>query len=177
MIVDVSDILKEIGASKNVNCSIVLKDITWQGEPLQFRKPLTITGSLTNSGSILLLNANVRGTVIFQCGLCLEAYEQNLEFLIEARLKKPSQKNNVDDFVYEGNEFDLSKIVWEFLLLEIPTRRCCQENCKGLCPECGANRNKKTCHCINIEENDPDLALDERLQILKDHFSTRGKEV
>ena len=66
MVVDVSDILKS-GASKNVNCSIVLKDIT-AGEPLQFRKPLTITGSLTNSGSILLLNANVRGTVIFSAG-------------------------------------------------------------------------------------------------------------
>ena len=177
MIINVSDILKELGLSKEINASITLEDINWQGESLQFRKPLYITGNLTNRGNVLLLNLTVQGQVILQCGLCLDNYEHNLDFSFETRLAKSSDKNNEDIFIYEGNEFNLLDIIWEFLLLEIPIRKSCSDDCKGLCSKCGTNLNKKTCQCDNVEENDPDLALDERLQILKDHFSTQGKEV
>lgn len=177
MVINVSDILREAGANQSIQCSLNLEDITWQGEPLQFKKPLSVSGNLANSGEMLLLNANVRGKVLLQCGSCLQSYEHNLDFSFEARLEKPSAQENMDAFVYEGNEFDLSDIIWEFLLLEIPISRRCQENCKGLCPHCGTNRNEKTCQCINTEENDPDVALDDRLQALKDHFSTQDKEV
>ena len=177
MVIDVTDILLETGASKSIEHSLYLEDISWQGEPLRFMKPLSVSGNLINNGEMLLLNADVRGVVILQCGSCLERYEHNLDFSFEARLVKPSFHDSTDSFIYEGNEFQVADIVWEFLLLEIPIGRRCQEKCKGLCPKCGINRNKTTCQCINTEENDPDLALDKRLQALKDHFSTQDKEV
>lgn len=180
MVINVSDILKEAGLKREINTSIALEDSKWQGEPLKFREPLSVKGNLTNRGNVIILNLTVQGTVIMQCGLCLGNFEQNLDFTFEARLiNSPGSdiENDIDVFLYEGNEIDLSEILWEFLLLEIPIRRTCKEDCKGLCSQCGTNLNQKTCQCDNAEENDPDLALDERLQILKDHFSTRGKEV
>jgi len=179
--INVEDILKEVGASKSFQGDITLKDIKWQGESLRFRKPLLVTGSITNTGSILILNTNIRGTVILQCVLCLEDYEHNLDFSFDARLVRSSSDNtdnmDVDAFIFKGYEINLHDIIWEFLLLEIPIRKICKENCKGLCPECGINLNKQTCQCNNSVENDYEHTFDERLQILKDHFSTQGKEV
>lgn len=178
--INVEDILKETGASKGFCVDITLKDINWQGEPLQFRTPIKVEGNITNTDNILLLNVAIRGSVTLQCVLCLEQYEHNLDFSFEARLARASSdisNMDVDAFSLEGNEFNLLDIIWEFLLLEIPIRKTCQENCKGICPECGTNLNKQTCKCKNSVEDDPDLTLDERLQLLKDHFSKQGKEV
>lgn len=177
MKLNVADIQKEVSAAKEFEDELNFRDISWQGELLEFHEPLHIKGRIVNDGELLVLTANVRGTVILQCGSCMESYEQNLDFSFEARLKKPSGQEDPDYFLYEGNEIDLSEIVMEFLLLELPIKRRCKEDCKGLCPHCGTNLNHETCQCSNIEENDPNLALDERLQALKDYFSTGGKEV
>jgi len=176
--INIADILTEPGLSRSFEGSLTPGDISWQGETIRFKEPLYVTGKVTNSGTVLILTAEVRSRIILQCGSCLEDYEQNLDFSFEARLVRSSEDDNPDLFVFEGNEIDLSEIVWEFLILEIPIKRRCREHCKGLCPNCGTNLNYKTCSCANIEENDdPDLAFDERLKVLKDFFSTEGKEV
>jgi uncharacterized protein len=175
--VNVADIQKEISAAKEFEGRLDFRDISWQGELLELQGPLQIKGRIVNSGEVLVLNADVRGTVNLQCGSCMESYEQNLDFSFEARLRRPSGQEDPDDFLYEGNEVDLSEIVLEFLLLELPIQRRCREDCRGLCPECGTNLNHESCQCSNTEENDPDLAVDERLRALKDFFSTESKEV
>jgi uncharacterized protein len=177
LIVNVSDILQEAGSVLSIQNSLNLGNITWQGEPLRFKEPLSITGTLTNSGGALILNADIRGKIILQCGSCLESFEKNLDFTVKARLVGPSNNTEPDDFVFEGVEVDISDMVWEFLLLEIPIRRRCKDPCKGLCPECGVNLNRETCQCAGSEESDQSLALDQRMQVLKDYFSAESKEV
>lgn len=72
-------------------------------------------------------------------------------------------------FIYQGNEADLSDIVLEHLIYEIPSRRRCREDCKGLCQDCGTNLNVQTCQCTRAdEEKAPNPELDERLKTLKD---------
>jgi len=47
----------------------------------------------------------------------------------------------------EGDEFDPEQILIEQLQLGVPMRAICGEDCKGLCPDCGINRNLETCSC------------------------------
>lgn len=169
--INVTDIQREIGYSQEVRGEIAFEDILWQGEPLRFKGPMHIEGKITNGGEMLVLEAVVRGTVILMCGLCMESFEHTLDFPFEARLKKTSEEENPDYFLYQGYEIDISDIVMEFLLLEIPSRRRCREDCKGLCPECGQDLNANACQCTTKEENDPDEGFDERLKALKDYFS------
>jgi uncharacterized protein len=50
--------------------------------------------------------------------------------------------------VTETAEFiDLTDDIREEVILDLPIKLLCQENCKGLCPNCGANRNKEKCQC------------------------------
>jgi DUF177 domain-containing protein len=61
---------------------------------------------------------------------------------------------------YEGDGVELNEVLREFVLLTLPMQRLCREDCKGICPECGQNRNQKECQCQAS-------AIDDRWQALK----------
>jgi uncharacterized protein len=48
---------------------------------------------------------------------------------------------------YQGEQLDLGEIVREQFFLTVPLKRLCREDCLGLCPTCGANRNLNPCQC------------------------------
>jgi uncharacterized protein len=48
---------------------------------------------------------------------------------------------------YEGNGLELEDILREQILLALPMQRVCSEDCKGICPVCGNNRNQSACDC------------------------------
>jgi len=54
---------------------------------------------------------------------------------------------------YEGDSLDIDELAREQLLLALPLRQLCREDCKGLCPTCGADLNSQTCNC---EQQDTD---------------------
>ena len=62
---------------------------------------------------------------------------------------------------YQGDFIDLAPIICEQIILQIPIKVLCSEECKGLCPQCGANLNTSSCNChLNFVDN--------RMAVLKD---------
>ena len=57
-------------------------------------------------------------------------------------------------------EIDIAPYIWETMILNLPQRVLCAEDCEGLCPACGANRNRMECDCAE-DNSDP------RLEVLK----------
>jgi uncharacterized protein len=64
------------------------------------------------------------------------------------------QADDLNFAVYEGDELDLDELAREQLLLALPARQLCREDCKGLCPTCGADLNTQECGCEQ-QEIDP----------------------
>ena len=60
---------------------------------------------------------------------------------------------------YEGDGVELNDVLREFILLTLPMQRVCSEDCKGICPECGQNRNQKECACQAAPADDRWAAL------------------
>ncbi len=48
---------------------------------------------------------------------------------------------------YEGESLELAEVVREQILLWLPMRWICQEDCRGICSQCGANLNLEDCGC------------------------------
>ncbi len=48
---------------------------------------------------------------------------------------------------YENGGIELEEILFEQILLALPMQRVCSEDCKGICPQCGRNRNEGGCDC------------------------------
>ena len=61
---------------------------------------------------------------------------------------------DLDVSIYEGDKIDLSELVREQIILNLPEKIFCSEDCKGLCAKCGANRNLIDCNC-DKKELDP----------------------
>jgi DUF177 domain-containing protein len=62
---------------------------------------------------------------------------------------------------YEGDGLELNDVLREFILLALPMQKLCDENCKGICPVCGQNRNHKDCRCQTTASDDRWAALKE----------------
>ena len=53
---------------------------------------------------------------------------------------------------YEGRGIQLDDVIREQILLAVPVKVTCREDCKGLCPHCGKNLNQETCSCAVPDE-------------------------
>jgi uncharacterized protein len=60
---------------------------------------------------------------------------------------------------YEGDGVELNDALREYILLALPMQRVCNDNCKGICPVCGQNRNQKDCGCHSEAVDDRWAAL------------------
>lgn len=107
-----------------------------------------------------------------QCARCLEKYEFELhtDFAIVLAPKPAAgqapdpDEEGADIGYYDGEEIDLSPIVREQIFLALPTRPLCREDCRGLCPHCGANRNENPCDCAE-DTGDPRLSVLRTLKV------------
>ena len=61
---------------------------------------------------------------------------------------------------YHDDAIDLEPLIFEQIILQIPIKALCRDDCRGLCPHCGANLNTATCHC-------GDAVVDDRFAVLK----------
>ncbi|HEX5707759.1 MAG TPA: DUF177 domain-containing protein [Pyrinomonadaceae bacterium] len=119
----------------------------------------------SRKGDEVRLAGEITATVEAQCDLCLRAFQVPLELRFETAFT-PSELENeraehmellgedLDTSVYEDGEIDFDEVVREQILLGLPTRLRCREDCKGLCPTCGADLNTSECGC-RTEEIDP----------------------
>ena len=112
------------------------------------------------------------------CGRCLESFphevHEDLDLFFmprEARADTDEEEQDVElsdrDMVvayYEQDRVDLGELVREQMHLAVPLRRLCREDCQGLCPSCGVDRNSASCDCK------PEEGVDERLAPLRKLF-------
>ncbi len=114
------------------------------------------------------LRASFSGEFEQLCARCLEPVRQPLtgEFDLIFRPggvdDEPGERAITEDETeigyYEESGLLLEDAVREQVLLTLPARTLCQEDCKGLCPHCGANRNLTQCECVE-KPVDPRLAV------------------
>ena len=109
-------------------------------------------GYLTLTGSIVL-----NGT--FRCARCCTEFQRELSFPMDYKLAMNLSDNDSNEseeefLLLEDGCLDLDEVVRTQLLTEMPYRFLCKEDCKGLCPVCGRNRNEQECTCSQ-NERDP----------------------
>jgi uncharacterized protein len=107
----------------------------------------------------ILLQADFHTIIDLECVRCLTDFQQTLAFNF-TELYAFSQRYVTDSglLMPETGIIDLTPVLREYVLLEIPISPLCRPDCKGLCPICGNNLNESTCF-HEEETGDPRLAL------------------
>ena len=122
----------------------------------------SVEGRATRKGDEVRLRGALAAEVEVYCDRCAAAIVAPLavEFdtsFLPAEVEKAVVENvelqagDLDRSVYEDGAVDLDDLVREQILLALPTRNLCREDCKGLCPTCGANLNAGACDCAGGE--------------------------
>lgn len=133
-------------------------------EGARLLEPPQIRGSASRRGDELRLRGQVTARAEVDCDRCLKTIAVPIETefdvtYIPATLYVSNEKAELQEedllvSVYEGDSIDVDDIVREQILLALPARALCREECKGLCPVCGADRNTNACACED-KETDP----------------------
>ena len=121
---------------------------------------LTFKGRLQRSGDDVFLNGSLTGGLECACSRCLEAARLSLQLPVHVTFVPGSDDDDDDDddrapgkdaggvMHFDGDQIDLTPELREQILLAIPISPLCREDCAGLCPVCGGNRNRKACDCL-----------------------------
>jgi uncharacterized protein len=110
-------------------------------------------GSLTRAGAHIEICGSLTGLLETACDRCLERFEREVRVQLHVRALCGGGGTNgdplegVDRLPPGASELDLTEHLREAALLEIPIKNLCREDCRGLCPCCGVNRNTEVCDC------------------------------
>ncbi|MCB6312030.1 YceD family protein [Gordonibacter pamelaeae] len=139
-----------------------------------FAEPLAWQVDVTNTGDALLVTGTVEGEAKTSCARCVDEFsfpvtgEVEGYFLIGADREAPEDMDDDEfDVLPDDNVIDLEPLLRAALLLEFPLVPLCDEECKGLCPTCGANLNDGPCGCAPAEDAGDD-APPNPFAVLKD---------
>jgi uncharacterized protein len=146
--------------------------------------PVELSGTVNrDKGAAALLQARVKATMEVTCARCLEPFTVAVSADVETRFVSPADFARVtaetaaragamdaaaEEFdaedqdiglaEYRDDAIDLGEVVREQMYLALPMKPLCQQECRGLCPVCGVNRNRETCACQQ-EWVDPRMAV------------------
>lgn len=135
MKVAVKDIpYKGLVFEKKISCD----ELGLQEKDFEWKSPFDVKAKIERVGDSIIVRADVRFTFASYCSRCREAVEREstLDFVL-------------DYPVEPGLEYiDLSEDIRQEVILKEPFKILCREDCKGICPVCGTNLNKRKCECI-----------------------------
>jgi len=125
---------------------------------------------LSKSGRMIHVKSRLEARVELPCARCVEPFSLGLnsEFgvVLKPRPNFPLEeerelnREDLESAFYEGEEINLTSFVQDQVLLTLPQKAVCREECRGLCPRCGKNLNREVCQC-------PTAIMDPRFQVLK----------
>lgn len=150
-----------------------------QDEDYRVAAPVDLSMDVEKAGQeAFTVRGTAASTLELVCSRCLEPF--TLPVSVQFDLRYVPQAENAgegehevaeDDLTtafYRDGELDVVELLREQFQLALPMKPLCQEACQGLCPQCGANRNRTDCGCAPQWE-------DPRLSALKG-LLTRPKE-
>lgn len=105
---------------------------------------LSVTFTVRKLESEFLVQGNVQGVVVLECCRCLEPARWDVQVAF------------AQSYTAEQTSIDIEPEVRDALVTSFPQKPLCREDCTGLCPVCGANKNKVACQC---RQPDGDIRL------------------
>ena len=136
---------------------VVFRDAAGEENRIRCHIDLNVRGA----GETFHIHAELSGAFSTACHKCLESTSYNVapSFDIVVQLADPHANSEPvplgEDFVRlpaGQNRLALDQYIYENLVVDIPMKITCSDNCRGLCSGCGVNLNRETCRCRPVSE-------------------------
>jgi uncharacterized protein len=149
----------------------LLRQMNDEGE-CRFDGAVSVSARLTHREQMVAVTGSAETTAGMRCGRCLAGFEASV-LASFSLLYSPRPDTDTEErseivhadgdklglYFFDGDEIDLTDAVQEQILLSLPMQPLCSEDCRGLCPGCGADRNREACSCGKPAGTGPFAAL------------------
>lgn len=163
---------------------IVIQDLPLEGLRVQGREraatlglsedgvegDVEVAAFLERDGATVFIEGEIRATFRFPCSRCLKVFHLPVDSQFSCRGEPADEmavavdvelnRGDLDVHPYHGSSLDLAEVFHEQVLLAMPMRPLCREDCLGLCSHCGEDLNLRRCVCS-------EAPMDSRLATLK----------
>ena len=142
------------------------------------REGFTLAGSAHRMGADVFLEGTASGSVELTCGRCSRRYRHPLREPFRLVLEPAAERvpadpegaaalarngiclsDEIEAGWFRGSAIDLGPYFRELLALALPVQPLCREDCRGLCPRCGVDRNLESCACTPLKASSPFAVL------------------
>jgi uncharacterized protein len=135
----------------------------------RFTKELQIEATLQKTSRQLYMRVEIKTGGVFTCDRCLEEFQQDLSsgygvMFVSEQDSVEGDGEEVQVLSTDSTHVDLADDVRQFVVLGLPQKMLCREECAGLCPTCGSNLNLGKCEC---RQDEADSRWSELQKILK----------
>lgn len=131
---------------------------TVAAEGLAIEGPLTGELLVRRAGNVVEVEGALACTVTLGCSRCLQPLTQRLSIPValsferlqtvdDAESDRELSEEDLGLIPFAGDFLDLREVLQQEVLMAIPQHPLCRDDCAGLCPVCGGDRNRQPCHC------------------------------
>ena len=158
MKLDLKPLAQQPGGVLPFELQMDLSDVEWNGGR-PFSRPIQARGAVRNRAGAMELNVRLATVLSLTCDRCAKPFEREKTVEYDTLLAFELANGENDDIVELDRDggLELDELMQEVFLLEMDTKNLCSQDCKGLCPGCGADLNVEECRCKR--EADPRLAV------------------
>jgi uncharacterized protein len=153
---DINDKPVRIRVEESVDDFPALAELSAAGE-CEFTAPLIIELTAFKEYDHIRVEGTIETSVRMNCSRCLEEFEKDVETSFTLFYNKATgapideetelREEDLHSVFYEGDYIDFTGELEEQIIMEIPYKPLCKDECKGLCGMCGANLNDGDCGC------------------------------
>ncbi len=159
--------LKRIpGDSARYKQDVQMPSFKVQGESVNFSGPVVIDVVIDNTGKHLVVEGKASGKLKLACSRCLDFFEYSFEVPVKEVYTAAPEEDADEAVSFTGDFLDISPEITKSIIMHLPMKALCREECRGLCPVCGINLNERQCRCAG-----KDIAP--RLNVLKKYFEQK----
>ncbi|MDI6601414.1 MAG: DUF177 domain-containing protein [Thermoanaerobacteraceae bacterium] len=158
MRLDISKIKGNLNSQMDVNFDVMLEEN--DDIEIDFIGPVHVNAVITNTEDGYDIDGSMDVSLDAICYRCLKLFRYHEVIELHDNLNNYEEESGEKVFFNGGNQVYLDGLIRTDLLLSLPSRYLCDETCRGICPDCGADLNVGDCTC----NNEP---IDPRLEVLK----------
>jgi uncharacterized protein len=158
LLVNVAELLRRPGSDRQLDVEVVAADLQLGDPRIEPEAEVSVSARLESMADGIVVLSHLQVAWHDTCRRCLVDINER----VDARVQELYQVAvTADDaFPIVGEQIDLTQMVRESILLELPLAPLCRADCAGICASCGANRNEQPCACDNTVADERWAALD-----------------
>ena len=163
MVINFSDLLSKKNRKKQISLTFELETFEFEGEEIRAIEKVDVEGVAISENDVIVINASIKTKLQLSCSRCLDTFIYPIDIDIEERFTNDKELQNEETMFVDSDTLNITEIIENSIISTLPIKRLCKEDCKGLCSQCGANKNVENCSCFDYD-------VDIRLAKLRELF-------